>query len=337
MISLERLKDLKMGERDLSPPKWIQTQVNLTSFSHWKTGGKAEFFGLPRSLDQYKEAISWALIHRHPITFLGQGSNSLISDQGIPGLVLGSKNFQQIEYLSSPTDSVFRLKCESGALKNKVMRSFLKQNLAPALFLSGIPGDVGGGVVMNAGVSEDYRPKEFCEIVESISVLKGVWNSRTSFPPIFEKKTYKGSDIEWSYRSSKNWQPGFIYEVILKTPNESLENLSQDVKKAIAHRRLKQPGDKPSCGSVFVNPSGLCSAGALIERAGLKGFQIGGAQVSYKHANFIVNVGLATSQDIHRVIEHVKEKVFEKYRIRLHTEVVYLGLWSCGSVLRERS
>ena len=311
----------------LKCPQWIQTQVSLKAFSHWKSGGEAQFFGLPKSLDQYKEAISWALNLNHPITFLGQGSNSLISDRGVLGLVLCSKNFQDIECLSLLTDSLFRLKCQAGALKSKIMRLFLKQKLAPALFLSGIPGDVGGGVVMNAGVSDDYCPKEFCEIVESISVLKWNFNSDSQPVPSFKTKVYKNSDIEWSYRSSKNWQPGFIYEVILKAPNCPLENLSQEVKKAMSRRRLKQPGDKPSCGSVFINPSKHHSAGALIEGAGLKGFQIGGAQVSYKHANFIVNRGSTTSRDIHQVIEHIRKKVFEKYNIRLHTEVVYMGLW----------
>jgi UDP-N-acetylmuramate dehydrogenase len=329
-------------------PEWIQSQVNLKSYNTWKTGGVAEFFALPDSLDQYKEAISWAVSNQHQITFLGQGSNSLISDQELKGLVLCSKKFEHVDVqietkspsikldkdLSSApkssssqnttTDSkeVLVLKCQAGALKYKVMRLFLKHNLSPSLFLSGIPGDVGGGVVMNAGVSENITPKEFSEVVKSFKVLK--WKLGSNFQ--FEIKEYQNSDIDWSYRSSKNWQPGFIYEVTLEAPLNPVEDMAEKVKAAIQNRKLKQPWDKPSCGSVFVNPPGHRS-GQLIEATGLKGFQIGGAQVSYKHANFIVNTGNATSKDIHQVIEHVKLKVFEKFQIQLHTEVVYLGEW----------
>ena len=322
----------------LSKPKCIQDNVNLKSYNTWKTGGEAQYFALPENLEQIKECISWAYSQDLPICYLGQGSNTLVSDQGFKGLVLCSKKFQEVEVLSDDQDLVLR--CESGALKYKVMRYFLKYNLSPSLFLSGIPGDVGGGVVMNAGVGEAIQPREFCDIVKSFKVLtwsvskdeaskscstEGDVNHKFGSLE-FEIKEYHHQDIEWSYRSSKNWQPGFIFEVVLSYPNTPIADMADQVKAAIQNRKLKQPWDKPSCGSVFVNPPNYKS-GHLIESLDLKGFQIGGAQVSYKHANFIVNTGRATSQDIHSVIEHVKLKVFEKYQVSLHTEVVYLGPW----------
>ncbi len=302
---------------EISKPSLIQENVSLKSYNTWKTGGLAQFFAVPENLDQYKDCILWANSKNMPLCFLGQGSNALISDDGFHGLVLCSKKFQDVEVVSDQNELV--LKCQAGALKYKVMRQFLKYNLSPALFLSGIPGDVGGGVVMNAGVGEAIEPREFCEIVKSIKVLS--WDDSK-----FEIKELQGQDLVWSYRSSKNWQPGFIFEVVLSYPMKPVEDMAEKVKTAINNRKLKQPWDKPSCGSVFVNPPNYKS-GQLIESLGLKGFQIGGAQVSYKHANFIVNTGNATSQDIHRVIEHVKAKVFEKNQVSLHTEVVYLGPW----------
>lgn len=327
----------------IEKPSYILNNVSLKNYNTWKTGGDAQFFAMPETLGQYKECIAWAVQENLQITFIGQGSNALISDKGIRGLVLCSKKLQNMDVISEDKD--FVLRCDAGALKYKVMRSFLKYNLSPSLFLSGIPGDIGGGVVMNAGVGDAIEPREFCEIVKSFKVLKwqiadtsdtqnlldkGVdlkeiyqWNNKCLY---FETKEFQNKDIEWSYRSSKNWQPGFIYEVILSYPMNPIEGMAEKVTTAIKNRRLKQPLDKPSCGSVFVNPPNHRS-GQLIESCDLKGFQIGGAQVSYKHANFIVNTGRATSQDIHSVIEHVKSKVFEKYQIHLHTEVVYLGPW----------
>lgn len=322
---------------EILKPNLIQENISLKSYNTWKTGGVAQYFATPETLDQYKTCIAWALSKKLQICFLGQGSNALISDEGFSGLVLCSKKFQDVEILSDKEELV--LKCDAGALKYKVMRQFLKYNLSPSLFLSGIPGDVAGGVVMNAGVGEAIEPREFCEIVKSIKVL--TWrdpskaqledsksNLASNIKPSFEFqiKEFQSKDIEWSYRSSKNWQPGFIFEVVLAYPMRPIEDMAEKVKTAINNRKLKQPWDKPSCGSVFVNPPGYKS-GQLIESLGLKGFQIGGAQVSYKHANFIVNTGSATSQDIHRVIEHVKAKVFEKNQVSLHTEVVYLGPW----------
>ncbi len=306
----------------MSRPDFIQENISLKSFNTWKTGGEAKFFAMPSDLHQYQEAILWAVKCQLEICFLGQGSNTLISDQGFLGLVLCSKKFQNVDVLSE--DDHLVLRCESGAPKYKVMRLFLKYKLKPALFLSGIPGDVGGGVVMNAGVSEAIFPKEFGDIVKSFKVLS--WQSSQDLGVTFKIKDYSGSEINWSYRSSKNWNPGFIFEVDLTYPMQPDEEIPNKVKGAISNRKLKQPWDKPSCGSVFVNPLDHKS-GQLIESLDLKGFQIGGAQVSYKHANFIVNTGGATSQDIHEVIQHVKTKVFEKYHVSLHTEVVYLGPW----------
>lgn len=305
------------------PNSLVQESVELKKFTSWKVGGEAEFFASPKTLEEVQEVLSWAWQEKIPVTYLGQGSNVLVSDQGVTGLVLCTRRLQATEVLSETEN--LRIRCETGVLKYKLMRLFLKHQLAPALFLSGIPGDVGGGVVMNAGVSEDINPREFNEIVESLEVLQ--WKENPQGGLDFEMVNFKKTDLQWSYRNSQGWQPGFVFAATLLWPMQPDATVAERVAEAIKLRRLKQPLDKPSCGSVFVNPPGHKS-GALIESCGLKGFQIGGAQVSNKHANFIVNTGAATASDIHQVIEQVQAKVFEKHQVKLHTEVVYMGQWS---------
>lgn len=303
----------------------IQEKVILAPYTSWKIGGEAEYFCLPKNLEDLKEALSWAQGHDYETTFMGGGTNVLVSDKGVKGLVVCFKNFTGVEDCSD--DEVFRLRCQAGTLKMKVMRHFLKAELAPALFLSGLPGDVAGGVVMNAGVSEKIAPREFVEIVESFKVLN------------FEKgeflvSEFKNSDVNWAYRKSTGWGEGVITEVTLAWPkSEKVSDVKTMVKEAQALRASKQPLSEPSCGSVFRNPIDdennpeKKSAGHLIEQAGLKGYQYGGAEISRKHANFIVNKGEAKALDIHCAIKIAQEKVKHLFDVQLQNEVRYLGDW----------
>jgi UDP-N-acetylmuramate dehydrogenase len=307
-------------------PEFIKEKESLKSYNTWRVGGEAEYLCLPSNVSEAVEAIKWAEESDVPVTYLGSGSNVLISDRGVKGLVLCTKKINFIEDESDQES--FRLRCGAGALKLKVMRRFLKEGLPPALFLSGLPGDVAAGVVMNAGVSEkEVHPKEFVEIVESFKVLERKDSSWT-------EKYYNNSDVSWSYRSTKNWGPGLITEVTLSWPiKDKVEGLSEKVQKAQALRKSKQPLELPSCGSVFTNPYDdpknveKRSAGFLIEKAGLKGYEYGGAEISRKHANFIVNKGDATALDLHCAIALAQEKVKHIFDIKLHTEVRYIGDW----------
>lgn len=303
----------------------IQENINLAPYTSWKIGGSADFFCLPTGLEDIKEALLWAQKESLPVTYLGGGSNVLISDKGVRGLVLCFKDFVGI--VDESDDTKLRIRCKAGTLKMKAMRRFLKADLAPSLFLSGLPGDLAGGVVMNAGVSENLKPKEFVEIVESFKVLKPRGDD-------FVEREYKNQDVDWDYRKSSGWQPGVITEVVLSWPLEpKTENVKQLVKAAQELRASKQPLSEPSCGSVFRNPTEdpnnpeKKSAGHLIENAGLKGYQYGGAEISRKHANFIVNKAGATALDIHCAIEIAQKKVEHIFGIKLQNEVRYLGDW----------
>lgn len=290
----------------------IKEKVILAPYTSWLVGGPAEFFALPKTLDEVKELNSWARSKNIPITILGGGSNVLISDDGIKGLVICLKHFSQV--LTREESGRFIIECDAGAGKSELLRHFLKRKLAPALFLAGLPGDVGGGIVMNAGVGESFLPREFVEITDWIQVLRpdGVIDK------IFSK------DLQWSYRHCHGWQPGIIVRVAVSWALEEDATVLEKVKMANKVRLSKQPLDMPSCGSVFKNPVGHKSA-QLIEACGLKGFSIGDAQVSLKHANFIVNTGSATAEDTWRVIQHVRETVLREKGVELVTEVVRLS------------
>jgi UDP-N-acetylmuramate dehydrogenase len=293
----------------------VLNKVNLAQYTSWWVGGDAEFFCMPKTLDDLKEALLHAKQNQLPITILGGGSNVLISDDGVPGLTICLRQFSQIT--SKIENNKLYIEALSGTGKNELLKTFLKNKLAPALFLAGLPGDIGGGVVMNAGVAEAFAPREFMEFVDEIQVMGFDGNIRT-----IDKK-----DLIISYRHTEGWRPGIIISVKISWPMDIDETILQKVKDANRTRLTKQPLDMPSCGSVFKNPPEH-KAAQLIDQSGLKGFRIGDAQVSLKHANFIVNLENAKAKDIWDVIQHVRTTVLEKQKVSLTTEVVKLGLWN---------
>jgi UDP-N-acetylmuramate dehydrogenase len=299
-------------------PLNIDKNIKLTDHTTWRVGGVAEYFCQPLGIHDLRLAFKFVEDHDLPMTVIGGGSNILISDQGIKGLVVCLDKFVKVEFkvdASDPAHDRVVITALAGTGKSELLKIFLKHKLAPALFLAGLPGNVGGGVVMNAGIGEKIEPREFCEIVDWIEVLR---DSRD------EPVRLQRDDLNWSYRHCEGWRPGIITKVQLSWKNQAIPEMLDLVRQANKNRLMKQPLDMPSCGSVFINPDGH-SSGQLIEECGLKGFQIGDAQVSQKHANFIVNLGNATAMDIDQVIKHVQKTVLEKKQISLKTEVVYLG------------
>lgn len=285
----------------------------LNEWTFWKIGGPADFFCLPKTIEDLKEAVRFAELKNLAITILGGGTNVLVSDRGIRGLVICLQEFVQVE--SEEKDGRLVVRATAGTPKSELTKIFLKNKLAPALFLCGLPGDVGGGVVMNAGVSEMISPREFVEITDWFEVLRGD-----------EIIRFQKTDINWHYRHSDGWQPGIVVRAQLSWPLNPDAEIGRKVKDATKNRLSKQPLNLPSCGSTFKNPPGH-KAGALIDQSGLKGFRIGGAEVSPKHANFIVNIGGAKAQDVDAIIRHVQKTVQDKFQVSLETEVRYLGEW----------
>ncbi len=295
----------------------LQHYHPLCGLNSWKVGGKADFFCEPKNQEEVFYYLRWAKDKNLPVTFLSGGTNVLISDQGVEGLVMGLRKLN--------TSRVFEEKgriCVSalaGVSKSKIMQFFLKHQLAPALFLCGLPGDVGGGVVMNAGIArvKNNDPREFKDIVDWIKVIRV---DKIVFIP--------SKDIKWEYRLSQGWAPGLIYEVGMSWPIEPLLDLPLRLKDMALSRAKSQPLQSASSGSVFKNPLTGEKSGALIEQCGLKGHEIGQAVVSKKHANFILNKGGATAMDIHLLIKHIQKTVQDKCSIFLEQEIKYIGRWS---------
>lgn len=292
----------------------IKKNESLKNYSWWKVGGSADYFCQPESPEELKEALQWAKQNNQTWTALGAGTNVLISDQGVKGLVISTVKLNQCSF--EKTQDKLLVQCSAGALKSKAMKIFKSHKLAPAVFLSGLPGDIGGGIVMNAGVGRPFKPSEFSEIVKSFKVMTTEGS-----------KTYLKEDIKWLYRKSSGWQKGVIYEAQLEWSLEEVADLNEQIKSELKRRRATQPLDQASCGSVFKNPYPKF-AGELIEKCGLKMLKKGGAQVSEKHANFILNLGSATALDIHHLIQEIQKKVYSQFGISLETEVHYMGKWT---------
>lgn len=301
-------------EQDLQ----VEENRDLKSFTSWEVGGSADYYCAPSDLSQLEETLRFSFQKKVPISILGGGTNVLVSDKGVRGLVVHTHLLNQVAVLQEEENFLLEALC--GTPKSEVLKFFLKRKLAPAVFLAGLPGDVAGGVVMNAGVGHKVAPREFYEIVHSFDVMT------TDRQGAVCSQTFYRESVHWHYRRSENWQPGVISKIRLSWPNQPEPSVLEQVREGNKRRKLSQPLQWPSCGSVFKNPDGD-HAGRLIEATGLKGFQMGGAQVSEKHANFIINVGGATADDIHQLMKHVETQVFNKHGVQLTNEVIYLGDW----------
>lgn len=330
----------------------------LCGLNSWKVGGEADFFCEPKNQEEIFYYLQWAKTKNLPVTFLSGGTNVLISDQGVEGLVMSLRKLDTCSVQEK--DGRLFISALAGVSKAKIMQVFLKHKLAPALFLCGLPGDVGGGVVMNAGVGFSISPpdfhsqnlgeeaspyttdnslKVFCSAkAKNHSVMKAkiAINSPREFKDIVdwvkvirEDKVVliSGKNLKWKYRFSQGWAPGLIYEVGMSWPIEPFLDLPAWLKEMALRRARSQPLKFASCGSVFKNPLTGEKSGALIEQCGLKGYEIGQACISKKHANFILNKGGAKAMDIHLLIQHIQKTVRNTYNIFLEPEVKYMGRW----------
>ena len=274
---------------------------NHTSF---KIGGNADLFVSVVNEDELKQALNYAKLKNYPITIIGNGSNLLVSDSGIRGLVI-KIDIQHLNIEDNKNDIEVRV--GSG---NKMMAFGiqLKENgISGFEELSGIPGTIGGAVFMNAGA----YGKEMKDIVISTKCMNKDCE-------IFE---LSNEEQNFEYRSSIfNQKEYIILETKLKLQKGNRENIGQKMKEYLNKRKEKQPLEYPSAGSTFKRKEGIITA-KLIDECGLKGYKIGGAMVSEKHAGFIVNTGDATAKDVLDLIKYVKDKVFKKYGVEIEEEI----------------
>lgn len=286
----------------------IHSHVSLAEMTTFRVGGAAEWFIAPKSLEELQASYAWAHEQQLPVTFLGAGSNLLISDQGLPGLVIATRHLRQRSF----ADASCQITAYAGEPLPKLAWQAAKRGWSGLEWAVGIPGTVGGALVMNAGAHGGCT----ADILAEAHIL----HTDGSI------KILTAEDMAFKYRSSilqQHSQP-VVQAVFQLHVDKSVEEVKVTTQSHLDHRLSTQPYDWPSCGSVFRNPLPR-TAGWLIEQSGLKGYTLGGAQVAQKHANFILNAGNATATDIFNLIRHVQQKVEEHWSLLLKPEVKMLG------------
>lgn len=278
----------------------------LKQYSYTKTGGNADILVRVKSEEDFQNIIKYSSDNNINLTILGNGSNVLISDSGIRGIVVITSDLNNI---TLSEDNI--LTCFAGTTLKELADFCIENSLTNLEFSCGIPGSVGGAIFMNAGAYGG----EIKEVVQKVEV----------FTRDGEKKTYTNEQMQFSYRHSVIQETKeIISKVYFKMDKGNKEEIVAKVEYLNKQRSDKQPLEYPSCGSVFKRPEGYF-AGKLIQDAGLQGLTIGGAQVSKKHAGFMVNVNNATCEDYKNLIKKVQEKVLENSGVELECEVKILG------------
>lgn len=288
------------------PEENICLQEPMAGHTTFRIGGPADCLVELESEEQLIRVQNYLNKVELPYFILGNGSNLLVSDEGYRGVVLriGSG-------MNRISVNGCELTAEAGATMAQVARAAMEHGLTGLEFASGIPGTVGGGVVMNAGAYDG----EMSQVVKQVRVV-----SRTG-----ESMELDNETMEFGYRKSSIREHCFIVtKVVFQLQTGEREQIKAKMEELAARRREKQPLEYPSAGSTFKRPCGHF-AGKLIMDAGLRGYQCGGAKVSEKHCGFVVNAGGATAKDVRRLIQDVQEIIQDKFNVNLETEVLFLG------------
>ena len=286
----------------------IKSQVSLAAYTSYRVGGPAQWCAAPQNIEGLQASIKYAKTHDLPVTILGAGSNLLVSDRGIPGLVIVTRHLRHT-YFDLETGL---LTVAVGEPIPALAWEAANQGCQGLEWAVGIPGTVGGAVVMNAGAHNSC----IADILVSAQVLSADGTL----------ETLNREQLGYSYRTSLLQKSDRIVTqaTFQLQPGADPAQVVAVTKQHKEHRLTTQPYHLPSCGSVFRNPKPY-SAGWLIEQTGLKGYKIGKAQVAQRHANFIVNCGGACAGDIFKLIYHIQNQVQEHWSIRLEPEVKMLG------------
>ena len=282
----------------------VLCNVPLSKHTSWHAGGPADFFFTPRDVLDLA-AFLRQLPAEIPVTWIGLGSNLLVRDGGVRGAVISMNGTLGALERASAT----RISAQAGVPCARLARQCVKWGLGPAEFFAGIPGTLGGALAMNAGAwdGETWRHVIDVDVIDR----RGV------------RRTRPRADYEIAYRGVSG--PADEWFIAARMEFERRPGVNDAaIRELIERRKQTQPIGEWSCGSVFINPPGE-HAGRLIEKSGLKGFRIGDASVSDKHANFIINHGAARAADIEALIAHVQRTVGELHRVDLKTEVRIIG------------
>ena len=282
----------------------MEKNYPLHQLTTWKIGGPAEAVYWPQTKEDLSTVWQRAQEAEVPVWLIGQGSNLLLPDEGLPGVTLVTTSLRAIEW------GDYTVQVEAGYSLARLAQEAGERGFSGLEFARGIPGSVGGAVMMNAGAHGGAMAPHIMNVT-------ALWADGTV------KKVEK-AEHEFAYRFCSLRDHAWVLEAELVFSPGDREKILHDMKENLTSRTLNQPLEKPSAGSVFKNPPGD-SAGRLIEAAGWKGRSMGGAQVSNKHANFIVNTGNAKAKDVLALMEEIQRDVQLKFGITLRTEVAYLN------------
>jgi UDP-N-acetylmuramate dehydrogenase len=285
----------------------IEFDVPLARHTSLRIGGPADAMATPQSREELSATVALCAEYALPLRVLGAGFNVLVSEGGLPGVVLRLKKLRDIKLVADDTLSVY-----AGASHATVTRFCVDHGLSGLEFGAGIPGTVGGWLAMNAGIGV----REMKDVVLRIEIMDREGRMR----PLIER-----GDLDFHYRELGGLPSGSVLvRAELRVEASEPAKVRSEIDRLLAHRQSTQPTDIPSCGSVFRNPDGDY-AGRLIEAAGLKGAREGDAEISTVHANFIVNHGAATARDVLQLIDRAREAVAAQTGTQLETEVQLIG------------
>ena len=283
----------------------VATGKPLAPYTSYRIGGPTAIWAAPTTENGVQRILAAVHAAAAPLFVLGRGSNLLISDRGWPGVTLYiGDNLNGMRFAGTQAEA------EAGALLMSLIRAAVERGLGGMEQMAGIPGGVGGALRMNAGAFGR-------EIESTTAEVAGFTRDGSPF-------RIARSGLSFGYRQAPQLEGVVITSARFRFQTEAPALLRARVDEILALRAARQPLEHPSCGSVFKRPPGYY-AGALIEAVGMKGERVGGAEISRKHAGFILNVAEASAADVHRLIRRVEERVFERFGIRLEREVQLVG------------
>ena len=298
-----KFTDFQMKLVTLLPEIELRMDEPMSKHTSFRIGGPVEVMAFPKNSEELAKILSTAESLKISPMILGAGTNVLAPDEGIRGLIICLKDCMDgMEQLDAT-----RIRVAAGVTMTRAAVFAANLGLGGLEFAHGIPGTVGGGVYMNAGAYGG----ELCQIIESVEVMDYAGNIRRM----------SCSEMNFSYRHSRlEEEDGIVISVDFVLTSGSEADIRAKMKELQLKRAVSQPLDLPSAGSAFKRPVGGFAA-ALIDQAGLKGYQVGGAAISTKHAGFAVNMGGATAEDVKNLLQQVSDKVFEDSGIRIEPEV----------------
>jgi len=286
----------------------IYFDESMKKHTSFKIGGNAECLIIVDNTDDLKAILNFVNKYSIPLTVIGNGSNVLVLDGGIKGITL-KINIKKLEINKS--ENYIEVIVGAGNKIIELAQKLLKEEIAGFEEISGVPGTIGGAVRMNAGA----YGKEIKDIIENVTFMD--YNGTV--------KKAKAEELEFSYRSSIFTRKKFIIlETTLRLEKGNAKDIKQKMDDYLSSRREKQPLEYPNAGSTFKRGEDFITA-KLIDECGLKGYKIGGAQISTKHAGFVVNSDNATAQDVIELTNYIKEKVYEKFQKKIELEIEIVG------------